>query len=86
MVKVTKTIASLSSSAFFHQDGDSCSPDIDQTLEIESQDAGGGTYYVIKTDRWAFDSLKELTDMLQRFIDAHSAGEKTIQNEETKRH
>lgn len=37
--------------------------DIDQSLIIKTLDNGGGKYYVIETVRWAFDSLKELTDL-----------------------
>ena len=39
------------------QDEDSCGRTgiEDQVLEVEFQDAGGGFYYVLKTDRWAID-------------------------------
>ena len=39
------------------QDEDSCGRTgiEDQVLEVEFQDAGGGFYYVLKTDRWAVD-------------------------------
>ena len=40
------------------QEEDSCGrADVDgQVLEVDFQDAGGGHYYVLKTDRWAVDS------------------------------
>jgi len=39
------------------QDEDSCGRTgiEDQVLEVEFQDAGGGFYYILKTDRWAVD-------------------------------
>lgn len=40
----------------YSQKADSCSPsDFDQDLEIETADAGGGPYLVLKTERWAVD-------------------------------
>ncbi|MDZ4341704.1 MAG: hypothetical protein U1E51_04615 [Candidatus Binatia bacterium] len=43
------------------QDQDSCGPldDPGQDITLETTDAGGGNYIVIKTDRWAM----ELADM-----------------------
>lgn len=38
-----------------------------QTLEIETEDNGGGAYFVIKTERWAFDNVQELIDTLNDF-------------------
>lgn len=63
----------LTSSYF--QEGDSMI-DGDQQLELSIEDAGGGTYFVLKTDRWAFDSLEELSDLIQDFINT----QKTIEN------
>jgi hypothetical protein len=48
------------------QDEDSCG-EIDspcQVLEVEFQDAGGGFYYILKTERWAVDSDKSLFEDL----------------------
>ena len=52
------------------QDEDSCgrTGHQDQVLEVEFQDAGGGFYYVLKTERWAIDQddlslFKALGDM-----------------------
>jgi hypothetical protein len=40
---------------------------VDQHIEITTQDAGAGFYYVIKTERWAFDSVEELQELVNRF-------------------
>lgn len=51
----------------FSQDADCCSSET-QFIEIQTEDGGGGFYFVIKTERWAFDDPKELIDLLQTFI------------------
>lgn len=52
----------------FTQDNDSCDDSQDgQFLEIKTQDAGGGTYYVLSTERWAFDNFEELIKILITF-------------------
>ena len=51
----------------YTQDGDSMLDSIEQTLEISTEDAGSGHYYVIKSDRWAFDSPDELIKILNDF-------------------
>lgn len=42
-----------------------------QVIEFSTEDAGGGPYFFIKTDRWAFDNPDELlrlvSDFEQRF-------------------
>ena len=38
-----------------------------QLLEISTEDAGGGVYYILKTERWAFDNLNDLIKVLQDF-------------------
>jgi hypothetical protein len=53
--------------ATYSQDADSNSVSDMQFLEVSSEDAGGGTYYVIKTERWAFDTIQELIDTLTDF-------------------
>lgn len=50
------------------QGGDSCDGEI-QSLELSSHDAGGGHFYVLETQRWAFDTLQEFIDVLKA-IDA----------------
>lgn len=50
----------------YTQPADSNSDDI-QMLRISTEDAGAGHYYVIETERWAFDDLNELMEVLQDF-------------------
>lgn len=38
-----------------------------QFLEISTEDAGGGVYYILKTERWAFDNLNDLIKVLNDF-------------------
>lgn len=55
----------------FTQDADCCCLE-DQFLTIRTQNGGGGDFYVIETERWAFDNLTELITTLTRFQAAHS--------------
>ena len=50
----------------FKQEGDTCESLDEQTLLIEACDCGDGFYYVIKTDRWAFDKIDELVELLKK--------------------
>ena len=43
------------------------SGDAHQFIEVETEDSGAGAYFVIKTDRWAFDDIQELIDTLNDF-------------------
>lgn len=47
------------------QDGDCIGGDDVQTLTISSDDGGGGWFWVLETERWAFDSLDELKEQLR---------------------
>lgn len=38
-----------------------------QEISIEMGDVGGGPYFVIKTDRWAFDNVDDLVKILNDF-------------------
>lgn len=49
----------------YSQEGDGWSGD-DQTITIGQDDCGGGDYWWIKTDRWAFDSIDELIELLEQ--------------------
>lgn len=40
----------------------------DQEIHIGSADSGGGRYFYIKTDRWAFDSADQLKEFLENAI------------------
>lgn len=55
----------------FTQDADCCDTR-DQFLTIKTQNGGGGDFYVIETERWAFDNVTELIMTLKRFEAAHS--------------
>lgn len=50
----------------YTQDADDTSNGI-QTLDISTDDAGAGKYFVIKTERWAFDSIEEFISILRDF-------------------
>lgn len=53
----------------FSQKQDDLSPGLGidmQTISVSKVDAGAGMYYVIATDRWAFDSIEELVKLLKR--------------------
>ena len=50
----------------YTQDEDSC--DVTgagiQAIKVSAHDAGGGKFLVIETQRWALDSIDELTEVL----------------------
>ena len=52
-----------------------CEKPVDETpedgynfLEFETTNGGGGTYWVMKTKRWAFDDPHELIEIIKDFI------------------
>lgn len=47
----------------YSQDGD-CFEGDGQDLALHQMDGGGGPFWVIETERWAFDSIDELVAML----------------------
>jgi hypothetical protein len=49
----------------FTQEGDTCSDGDDLFLKVTLEDSGGGKYYVISTERWAFDSIEEIVQLLE---------------------
>jgi hypothetical protein len=52
----------------YYQESDTCSDMVDDNeLEIFTQDGGLGPYFVIKTGRWAFDTIDELIETLRDF-------------------
>lgn len=53
--------------ALYVQEVDSNSDDDLQSLEISYQSAGAGGFFVIKTERWAFDSISEIVEVLEDF-------------------
>jgi hypothetical protein len=50
----------------FEQDGDSCDNNNMQFLTIRQEDAGGGSYWIMNTDRWAFTDVDELVALLRK--------------------
>lgn len=57
----------------FGGEGDSIS-DGPQTLIVKVQDAGAGKFFVIETERWAFDTIEELTALLDQVKVAFKVG------------
>lgn len=55
----------------FTQDSDCCDSGDGQFLKIKTQNGGGGDFYVIETERWAFDNIPELVTTLIRFYHKH---------------
>ena len=54
------------------QEPDSCDPSqMDQELRIMTDDAGGGSYIILKTDRWAIDrdEIQQFCDMLLKALE-----------------
>lgn len=66
--KNEQNIELASASATLTQDADCCDGSIVQTLNLSSEDGGGGWFWVIKTERWAFDSPEELSKQLKKII------------------
>jgi hypothetical protein len=56
----------------FIQDGDTCSSDEIQYLNVKIEDSGAGKYFVISTERWAFDSIDELVKVIKKAISKES--------------
>ncbi|WP_020474526.1 hypothetical protein [Zavarzinella formosa] len=59
------TIELATGSVCFTQEADSCSEGI-QALDVSMEDAGAGKFFVIKTDRWAFDKIEDLEAILAK--------------------
>jgi hypothetical protein len=55
----------------FTQDSDCCDSGDGQFLTIRTENGGGGDFYVIETERWAFDNIPELVTTLMRFYSKH---------------
>ena len=53
--------------AEYTQDGDCATNQSINIISIETEDCGGGIYFVIKTDRWAFDSIDDITNLINDF-------------------
>lgn len=48
----------------FSQEADCCSSEY-QNLHVSMVDGGGGPYFVIETQRWAFNDIGELVELLK---------------------
>ena len=61
------TLESLS--ATYSQDEDSAgrTGESIQTLAVEAVNAGGGCYFVIETERWAFDDIGDFEKLMKDF-------------------
>jgi hypothetical protein len=57
--------AMFGASFTFTQEEDACCVG-GQEITVTVEDGGGGKYFAIKTERWAFDSPEELMAMLER--------------------
>lgn len=49
----------------FNQPGDENRDNV-QFIKVEMLDQGAGHYFVISTERWAFDEVQDLIDILNR--------------------
>jgi len=62
----------LSKELVYVQEPDSCDPgQMDQGLRISTDDAGGGSYLILKTDRWALDrtDIDDFCNLLRSVLD-----------------
>ena len=50
----------------YWQDADTNSLD-SQSIELSTEESGSGIYFVLKTERWAFDNIEEFIKILQDF-------------------
>jgi hypothetical protein len=51
----------------FEQDSDCCATNtLGQWITVKIEDGGGGQFYVIETERWAFDSPEQLMVLLNK--------------------
>ena len=77
-LKLPKGINIGSLNMSLSQEEDSCgrTEESYQELEVEFSDAGGGFYYILKTDRWAIDrdehSLFKCLDNICKDLDKNS--------------
>ena len=63
MVKSSPRVVAASFTV--EQDADSCAMNsLGQWLTVKVEDAGGGPFYVLETERWAVDSFTELQKTL----------------------
>ena len=74
--KSNDSVELFSLSAIYTQEADSsCSNETCQELELKTDDAGGGMYYVLSTKRWAFESVDEIVGIIEDFLKRVKNGE-----------
>ena len=56
----------VSVSTTYTQEGDGNSPEF-QDLVLSTEDCGGGNYFVLSTQRWAFDTIEEFIKLFKDF-------------------
>lgn len=50
----------------FTQSPDDFDENIVQSLSVTVEDAGAGPFYILKTDRWSFNTIEELVVLLNK--------------------
>lgn len=64
--KLPKGVILWEGTAEYMQDSDSNAEDqLSQVLKVSSEECGDGKFYVIETQRWAFDTIEELITVLR---------------------
>lgn len=54
----------------YSQEADCCDDSFsDQIIKISAVNGGGGMYYYLSTERWAFDSVEQLADFLNKAVE-----------------
>jgi hypothetical protein len=67
MKKTPEKIIREQTAITFSQEGDDCDESENtQSIKIQSANAGAGDYYIISTERWAFDSIDEFVALLKK--------------------
>lgn len=70
MSHINANLLSQSFEMTFAQDSDCCTTE-DQFITIKTDNGGGGDFYVIETKRWAFDTIEELLEIINKFKEKH---------------
>jgi hypothetical protein len=64
---MTEKITREQTTITFLQAGDDCDDrENTQSIKILTENAGSGDYYIISTERWAFDTIDELVKLLKQ--------------------
>lgn len=65
------------------QDGDCCGGHDIQTLKLSSDDGGAGWFWILETERWAFDSPEELYNQLREIINKSEEIKEKVEGNES---